>query len=140
MEETDPRPSGLRAVDPLTRRILVVDDDAAMLDVMSRTLSLNSYEVDTARTVEEALPLALTGRHHGILLDLILPDANGLFLYRKLAREDPSLSSRVIFVTGMLDRTEVRRFRKLVHNRLLLKPFDLYDLLKAVKDVAASRD
>jgi DNA-binding response OmpR family regulator len=130
----------LRVVGPGDRRILVVDDDQPILDLMTQVLGLNAYEVETARTVEEALPLALSGRHHGILLDLILPDANGLLLYRKINREDPALGSRVIFVTGMLDRGEVQRFRRLVGNRLLLKPFDLNDLLEAVRRVASPRD
>lgn len=117
--------------------MLVVDDDSAVLDLIARVLGMHSYQVETARTVEDALPLALSGRHQGILLDLILPDANGLFLYRKLARENPALGPRVIFVTGMLDRGEVRRFRKLVSNRLILKPFDLNDLLKTVRDVTS---
>jgi len=129
--------SGLHAVEPRDRRILVVDDDAPMLEVMSRVLSLNAYDVHTARSAEEALPLALGGRYDGILLDLILPDANGLFVYRKIARQRPALGPRVIFVTGMLDRGEVRRFRHLVDNRLLLKPFDLNELLAAVREVAA---
>jgi DNA-binding response OmpR family regulator len=131
------RPAGLHAVEHHDRRILVVDDDPPMLDVMSRVLALNAFRVDTARSVEEAQPLALGGRYHGILLDLILPDANGLSLYRRIARRRPALKPRVIFVTGMLDRSEVRRFRRLVDNRLLLKPFDLNELLAAVREVAA---
>jgi DNA-binding response OmpR family regulator len=138
--EESPAPPRLRVVGPGDRRILVVDDDQPILDLMTQVLGLNSFRVETARTVEEALPLALSGRHHGILIDVILPDANGLVLYRKINREDPSLGSRVIFVTGMLDRGEVERFRRLVGNRLLLKPFDLNDLLEAVRGVARRRD
>lgn len=127
---------GLLYVEPAGQRILVVDDDEAMLDVMSQALRARSFLVDAARTCEDALPLALSEDYRGILLDLILPDANGLSLYRTIARRRPALGRRVIFVTGRLDCDEVKRFVGLVGNRLILKPFDLNALVATVRRVA----
>jgi len=69
----------------------------------------------------------------GIILDLVLPDANGLSLYRQIARRKPALRPRVIFVTGAMDKREARRFVKLLDNPVLLKPFRLNDLVEAVR-------
>jgi DNA-binding response OmpR family regulator len=133
--ETAPA-DGLLCVAPAGQRILVVDDDEAMLDVMTQALRARSYRVDAAGTCEDALPLALSEDYRGILLDLILPDANGLSLYRTIARRRPALGRRVIFVTGRLDCDELKRFVGLVGNRLILKPFDLNVLVARVGQVA----
>jgi DNA-binding response OmpR family regulator len=128
---------GLVYVEPAGQRILVVDDDEAMLDVMSQALRAHSYRVDVARTCEDALSLALSEDYRGILLDLILPDASGLSLYRQIARRRPALGRRVIFVTGRLDGGEVKRFVDLVDNRLILKPFDLNALVSTIRQVVS---
>ena len=116
-------------------RILAVDDDETILSLMVETLSSQHYQVDVARTCEEALPLILFRDYCGIILDIVLPDANGMSLFRQIARRRPALRPRVIFVTGAMDHDEARRFVKLIENRVLLKPFRLGDLISAVRQV-----
>lgn len=117
------------------RRILAVDDDDVILDLLSQTLTSQHYLVDVARTCEDALPKILFNDYSGILLDLVLPDSNGLGLYRQIARRRPALRSRVAFVTGALDTGEAVRFVRLVHAPLLRKPFDLGDLINTVRQL-----
>ena len=130
-------PDGLRYDAPQTQRILAVDDDEVFLDLMAGTLRAERFNVDVARTCEDALPQILFHDYSGILLDLILPDANGLSLFRKIVRRRPALASKVIFITGALDYGEAMRFSRLVDNHLLLKPFRLADLLATVRRVIA---
>jgi len=118
-----------------THRILAVDDDPMILDLMVATLSGQRYQVDVARTCKDALPLILFRDYCGVILDLLLPDANGLSLYRHIARRRPALRSRVIIVTGAMDSDEARRFVKLIDTQVLLKPFRLGDLVKAVRHI-----
>ena len=122
-------------------RILAVDDDETILELMATALAGQQYQVDLARTCEDALPMLLFRDYCGVILDLILPDANGLTLFRQIARRRPALRPRVIFVTGAMDRQEAGRFVKLINNRVLLKPFRLDDLVDAVRqmDAPASR-
>ena len=117
------------------QRILVVDDDEASADLLSETLRSQRFHVDVARTTEEALPLILFHDYSGILLDLVLPDVNGLSLYRQIARRRPGLAARVIFVTGALQGGDAGRFMRLVNNRVLMKPFDPGDVIDAVLSV-----
>ncbi len=114
-------------------RILAVDDDEVILDLLSQTLTSQRYLVDVARTCEDALPKILFNDYSGILIDLVLPDSNGLGLFRQIARRRPALRSRVAFVTGALDTGEAVRFVRLVHAPLLRKPFDLGDLINTVR-------
>ena len=114
-------------------RILAVDDDEIILDLMAETLRSQRYHVDVAKSCQDALPLLMFRDYCGVILDLILPDANGLSLYRQIARRKPLMKPRVIFVTGAMDKREARRFVKLLDNRVLLKPFRLNDLVEAVR-------
>ncbi len=128
---------GLRPVAAERARILAVDDDEAILDLLAQTLQAHHYQVDVAMTSEDALPQILFHDYSGILIDLILPDSNGLSLYRQISRRRPTLRSRVIFVTGALDTGEAARFVRLVNAPVLRKPFDLGDLVAAVRRVAS---
>lgn len=114
-------------------RILAVDDDEVILELMAETLRGQRYHVDIATSCQDALPLLMFRDYCGIILDLVLPDANGLSLYRQIARRKPMMRPRVIFVTGAMDKREARRFVKLLDNPVLLKPFRLNDLVEAVR-------
>jgi two-component system OmpR family response regulator len=127
---------GLRCASPRDRRILAVEDDDLMLELLSGVLGAERYTVDAAQTCEEALRYALFRDYATILLDLILPDGNGLHLFRQISRRRPAFRERVIFVTGALSRREAHRLSKLVDNPLILKPFRLEDLVSIVQRVA----
>src|SRR5262245_31591764 len=116
-----------------THRILAVDDDEIILELMAETLRGQKYHVDVATTCQDALPLLMFRDYCGVILDLVLPDANGLSLYRQIARRKPLMKARVIFVTGAMDKREARRFVKLLDNKVLLKPFRLNDLVEAIR-------
>ncbi|HEV8121095.1 MAG TPA: response regulator [Candidatus Polarisedimenticolia bacterium] len=114
-------------------RILAVDDDEIILQLMAEALRGQRYKVDVATSCQDALPLLMFRDYCGVILDLVLPDANGLTLYRQIARRKPVLRPRVIFVTGAMDKREARRFVKLLDNPVLLKPFHLEELVEAVR-------
>src|SRR5262249_7258957 len=65
-------------------RILAVDDDETILELMATALAGQQFKVDVARTCEDALPMILFRDYCGIILDIILPDANGLSLFRQI--------------------------------------------------------
>jgi DNA-binding response OmpR family regulator len=130
-------PDGLRYLAPEHQRILAVDDDDGILDLLSEALAAERYRVDVARSCEDALPLMLFHDYSGVLIDLVLPDANGLSLYRQIARRRPGIRGRVIFVTGALSGREAARLVRLAQNPVLMKPFDLGELVGMVHRVAA---
>ncbi len=133
-DETEDRRE--RSTPPEGRRILAVEDDDLMLEYLSSALGAERYAVDTAPTCEEALRQVLFRDYATILMDLILPDGNGLQLFRQISRRRPSFRPRIIFVTGALSRREARRLTRLVDNPLILKPFRLDELIAAVQRIA----
>jgi two-component system OmpR family response regulator len=120
-------------VEPMGPRILVVDDDESVQELVTQTLESAGFRTGIAGSMQDAQERALDEDYSGMVLDLILPDSNGLTLYRRLQRLRPQLAPRTVFITGMLDDEEIGRFVKRVGNPLLVKPFDLDALVQAVR-------
>ncbi len=78
-------------------RVLLVEDDARMAAVMVLALRRQGYEVVTARTAAEALAAAPVDL---VLLDLVLPDADGIEVCRALRRRDDSVAIIAVTVRG----------------------------------------
>jgi two-component system response regulator MprA len=65
-------------------RVLVVDDDAAVRDSLARTLRFEGHEVDTARDGREALAIVRAGEPDAMILDVSMPEMDGLEACRRL--------------------------------------------------------
>jgi two-component system nitrogen regulation response regulator NtrX len=78
--------------------VLVVDDDIRLLSTLSSILKENGYRVVTAETGQYALEIFNDSSIDAVILDLVLPDANGIDLLKKFHREKPLLP--VIILTG----------------------------------------
>ena len=91
-------------------RILVIDDDKDMCLVLSKFLTKNDYEVDTAHTGEAGLKLLRDTEYTLILCDYRLPDITGVEALQKIKVLSPVVP--VIIITGYSDvRTAVETFR-----------------------------
>ena len=66
------------------RRILAVDDELQILRALKATLRAQGYEVITAASMEEGLDAAALGNLEGAIVDLLLPDGDGIELCRRL--------------------------------------------------------
>jgi DNA-binding response OmpR family regulator len=87
------------------KRILIVDDDPAIVGLLSVVLEYaqEPYAVGTASNGGEALQSISGQRPDLVLLDLSLPDMNGLEVLQRIRQTDPSIS--VIMMTGAVDDT-----------------------------------
>jgi two-component system KDP operon response regulator KdpE len=123
------------AVATQPRRVLAIDDDDGLLDMLNLLLRQTDFDLRTARGGKTGLELAITWEPDVILLDLGMPDLDGatfLEQYRK-ATASPA---PVVLLTGALDG--VSRATELGVSMFLSKPFDLGTLIDVV-DVYASR-
>ena len=84
-------------------RILVVDDEPSALDFTSDFFSPRGYEVIEAATGKEGRRRLREDRPHLMLLDIILPDIDGLEVLSQAKAIDPAVG--VIMLTGVLDET-----------------------------------
>ena len=106
-------------------RVLVVEDDALTHTTLARVLEQAGHVVDAVGTVAGAL-LKLPDVHC-VVLDLNLPDGNGMEVLRR-ARE-LRLPVKIAVHTGVSDPALLREVRALRPDALFLKPFDPYDLI-----------
>lgn len=82
--------------------ILVVEDEAAFLDVLRRVLERAGYAVVAAGNPEQALQLVASGdpRPDAAVIDVLLPGGDGISLHRAIVEQAPWLRNRTVFLTG----------------------------------------
>jgi two-component system NtrC family response regulator len=113
------------------KRILVVDDDEAILDSLKGYLVLKGYDVDTAKTAKEAMRKSEAHFYNLAILDIRLPDANGTDLLTKMRKNRPEMVK--IMLTGYPDQANTMNSLNKGANGYLLKPVELDKLLKIVE-------
>ncbi|MDI3565405.1 PAS domain S-box protein [Bradyrhizobium sp. Arg816] len=112
----------------LKPRILVVDDDRAVLRSTVRVLEALGYAAVPAASGQEALELIANGlKIELVLADFAMPEMTGVELAKAICATDPNLP--VILVTGYGDRETLEEFREA---QVLRKPYDEDGLMKAI--------
>jgi CheY-like chemotaxis protein len=131
-------PGGLAAVaEPAQARVLVVDDEAEIADLMRAMLESAGYEVATAESGAVALELLDAARFDAIVSDLRMPDMDGATLWRAVGEAHPALARRMLFVTGDTLSPDARSFLETARCAALDKPFAKSDLLERVAELLA---
>ena len=119
------------------RRLLVIDDEPAVLRVIKRMLK--DYDVTTCGGGQEALDFLLKGDFDLILCDLMMPEYTGMDLYERVAAERPQIIERFLFVTGGAFTKQTETFLRSVSREALGKPFTTAQLREAVSKRLGAR-
>src|ERR1700755_1653881 len=112
------------------RRVLVIDDDRLLCELVRTTFELEGFEVDTAFDVIEAERVLTTSRPDAILLDIGLPGIDGIFYLERL-RETPQTNRIPIVAISGWDEAG-RAARAAGAESFLRKPFSPLELLALV--------
>lgn len=108
--------------------VLYAEDDTDIREVVSFVLEDDGFQVIECRDGREAV---LQGGHCSpdlILLDMMMPELDGLMTLERL-RQYPSLArTPVVFMTAKVDEGEIRRYRSSGAVEIIRKPFDALDL------------
>jgi len=120
------------------RRVLVVEDDRDTRTMVEEVLIGGGFDVDTAADSITALRKIGATRYDLAIVDLMLPDLDGVLLHQKIARADPRLAQRLVFTTGFTDRPAVVDFLRRIACAFLAKPFRADELLSTVASVLAA--
>lgn len=124
------------ALSPVPRsRILVVDDDRDVADLIKEILVRDGFLVDHADAAETALPLLRNHRYALILSDLNMPGLGGKAFFELIEREMPDLSDRVGFVSGDTMSPAARGFLERAGRPYLEKPISPIELRKLVRSM-----
>jgi signal transduction histidine kinase/CheY-like chemotaxis protein len=126
----DPGEPARRAV----RRVLLVDDENALRNVVGRYLRRRGHEVAEAETAERAIELAREESYDLVLLDVKMPGMNGDELFRLWQAENPRVAGRVVFATGDTVSPTTHWFLADSGRPVLEKPYDLKHVARLVEE------
>lgn len=123
----------------MSQRILVADDTLEAVQLLSLMLQTNGFEPVTALTSSKALRLAKEEQPAAILLDLMMPEIDGLDVCRRL-RADPETANLSIIIVTAVNEPEVEaRAEAAGADDVIYKPVDMEDLIAKLNEVLAAR-
>ena len=122
----------------MLERILVVEDDRFIREVVTTALTVEGYVVDVAEDGDQAWRYLSSQKPELIVLDLALPRMDGLTICRNLRAREDSAHTPVLVVSAMTGRSVVQAALDAGANDFLDKPFDLGDLLERVEALIAA--
>jgi CheY-like chemotaxis protein len=115
------------------KRILVIDDEINLCTVIQACLeNLGGWETLTALSGREGLAIAQTQKLDAILLDVMMPDIDGLTLFGELQHDSATQAIPVILLTAKVQSTDFAQFAKLGVAGVIAKPFDPMTLAEQV--------
>ena len=118
-------------------KILIVDDNEDILSLLSSILKLEGYKTDTAENGRSALEKIRPGSPGLVLLDVKLPDMDGMDVLEKARKANADLP--VIMITGFGDVKGAVRAMKLGAYDYITKPFDNDELMIVIKEALRKR-
>jgi len=115
------------------KRILVVDDDAEIVDLLVEVLTRDGrFDVKTATSGYEAGIQTQRFRPDCILLDYMLPDVNGNVVCHTIRKNPEFENIRIIIVSGVIKQEEIDQLLKSGAQDFVKKPFDINDLINRI--------
>jgi signal transduction histidine kinase/ActR/RegA family two-component response regulator len=114
-------------------RILVIDDEVLAAKALARVL--REHQVEIADHAPTGLKLALENRYDVIFCDLMMPELTGMAVHEAVARKNPTIADRMVFVTGGTFTEDARAFAAHHTGRCLFKPFDTPQVRGAIERV-----
>jgi signal transduction histidine kinase len=129
--DTDPSPGQEGASQP--RRVLVVDDEYGPRESIAYTLA-NSFSVETAERAAEALRKIKDQSYHVVVLDIRMPEMDGIKALEELRKIDPHVSVIILTGYGMLSTAQQAMIGGA--NQYMRKPPDVAELIDAVRHQA----
>lgn len=114
------------------QRILVVDDEAAVTDLLRQMLAVDGHHVDAVHTAMAALAKLDEHPYDLVVADIRMPRLDGSDLYREVTRRFVGRAPRFVFITGDLVNADTLKFLEATKAPCLHKPFGPEDLQQAL--------
>lgn len=124
---------------PAHRRILIVEDDQRLAEVIREWFTMLGHQVTVATRGIEALNHVSRVNFDAIICDMVMPQMPGEMFYIAVGKLKPRLSERFVFITGFRDRPDIAAFFQRYNGPALEKPLSMLALSEAVEQVVAGR-
>lgn len=135
-EGTSPEPPAMSREPSRGLRILVVDDNPALVATLSTLLKLSGHEPETALNGSQALDLCTSFHPHVVLLDVGLPEMDGFAIARELRRRGCNSYLRIIGISGYGHQEYQDLGKKAGFDAYLVKPVDHDELERLLRTFA----
>lgn len=120
---------------PPRPRVLLVDDDARLVHIVSLYLQVQQFEVSSAADATLALEQLRRGLPHLVIVDVMMPGVDGITLCRQIRAMPGGDSLPIIVFTALSDTAELEAARDAGADRVICKPFNLTGLGQAVQEL-----
>jgi two-component system OmpR family response regulator len=117
----------------VAHRILVVEDDPSIRDLLVRVLACHGFQVSAAATAIDALIQYADATPDIMLVDIMMPDDDGISLVRRIRGLPAGHDLPVIFLTARRDMRTVALAMNVGARRYMTKPFGLKDLIGRIR-------
>jgi DNA-binding NtrC family response regulator len=121
----------------MTDKVLLVDDEKDFLDALAERMRSRDIDVTKSTSAKDALKKVETGSYDAVVLDLLMPEMDGLEALKILLAKDPKL--QVILLTGHATVQKGVEAMKLGAMELLEKPTNFETLMDRIKKAQARR-
>jgi two-component system, OmpR family, response regulator len=122
------------------RRILVVDDEKSITDLVSMALRLHGATVEVAHNGSEAIRWVHDFRPHLVVLDVMLPDLDGFEVLKRMGWDRRSQLTPVLFLTARSDVDDRIRGLAAGGDDYMTKPFSVEEMLLRIKAILRRTD
>jgi DNA-binding response OmpR family regulator len=119
----------------MSKRVLVVDDEQAILELLAEVLGAEGYVVDVAENAADAIELIREHMYAAAILDFNLPDMDGVRLHRTIRQMDAELALRTLFTSGLVQSDDNLGYYAHESGGFLPKPFQIGEVLRAVHEL-----
>jgi CheY-like chemotaxis protein len=119
-------------------RVLVVDDDEVIRQLIAVNLQLEGFEVATAVDGRDCLERVGEVRPDVITLDVMMPRLDGWVTAMRLREDESTRHIKVVMITARAQEHDVRRGREIGVDAYVTKPFDPNQLIQTVRKLAAA--
>jgi DNA-binding response OmpR family regulator len=122
------------------RRVLLLDDDLDLCDVLKTILEWHRYEVTVVHRGVEGVREIMARDYDAIVCDIMMPKMPGDMFYVAVQQLKPHLCRRFIFITGHQDNPKVDAFLKISAGLVLCKPLATDELIVSIGRIIAATD
>ncbi len=133
--QSSERRKGERIYAPEGIKVLIIDDSATIVAVLSKMMRQNGYEPISAGDAESGIEIAKRERPALIFLDIVLPGMNGFAALRALRREPETREVPVIMISGNAQATEQFYAQRIGADDFMKKPFGRAEVFSRIEQL-----
>jgi signal transduction histidine kinase/CheY-like chemotaxis protein len=122
------------------KRVLVIDDEEWILELVRQILEQDGFSVDTAQDGDAALSQVSQSKYELLVCDWKMPGLSGPQLYQRIAESNPEAASRLMFMTGDVVSDSFQQFLRQHTKRCLSKPFSVQELRHSIGAFLVERE